>query len=1613
LEKLREFSLRAGKNQRSGSDLDEWLRKDACEGGIRNHPLMNRYKGISRMSVYAWPPVLTKFAQKSTFESVLAEVFGPTVDWDRARSLQAQWRSGDFSALPLVVPLPKASMPTAAGAYARSTQTIYLNQDWLATATSSEVNTVLLEELGHYLEHVLVGEEAPSDEGKLFAARILGTRTNDFALTQNDSGFVTISGQSVAVEMSTFSTANQTATFNTNTNSASPSSGSNGGGTNFFNGDFNSQKLGDSPGSFNAFPPPDEFTPGNHSNSGLPTVTLTVSPGSAAEDDATKLIYTFTRTGDTTSVLSVNFTIGGTATYIAPQLEFSDYTQAGATSFSTTAGTVDFFPGSSTTTVEIAPQFDTLIEPNETVALTLAPGTGYEIGNVGTVTGTILNDDYQSVLPPTESAPLNHEFLEVLAKNLVYQDWDNDAARLEGVLSQFRDKVNGFEYRLDQFNGASAIWGSNAPNFYAIGLVADGAPPILVTRGTNDLTDWLSNINENGVGFDQFYNYRIAIDQWLNSLGSRGYSQAYITGHSLGGALAQWFASYYTSFRQQPLAGVVTYNAPGISKLIQKGGEEFGTSAFRKNLVDDVTHYIANGDIVSLFGDDFIDGNISKFSRTDTWAHIPFSPHLDPLLIQELPENQRSRPEGFYSSLGINQLNSPIFNFYGHGYSSLQYAALQVLVSKIPALGPPLAKALSTRGSLNRNLDIARSLANLSVEISDLGIAGLELVQEAVIAIGNGGVAALEAIQNWGVDAWEAASNLTADAWRNAQGWTAATWQSTADFTANQWDALVGTLSGAIDTTFNFISSTVSNIFNTSVTVSLSQPSDTEVVISYQSVDGTAIAGQDYVAVSGTLVFAPGETEKKVPIQLINKGSIDEAKTFEFQLSDPQNIELVLDNKILVNIKPNEAPTLQNPIASQTAFINEYFFLVIPEDTFIDADLEAGDQLRYDVTLANGDPLPSWLTFDSDNGFLVGTPNPTDLDDLTLKVTATDQATRSVSTEFGVDISISPDDVIGPASASTASRFIGNRDNNIFSGSREADIFNLNAGGANIILGTLAQLNNDRVQGFTSDDVLLIEGDTLTTAEFSVTPESATLNFDTDGDGTVDYSILLEGDYRQNKLNVTPLDGLTKVSIISQEADINNAPSFTASNPDAVDEDSGPVTVTDWAAFDPGAGDTNQTATFIISSITNPDLFSVAPAIAADGTLTFTPADNQFGTSDFTVQVQDSGGTDNGGVDTSAEQTFTIAVNAVNDAPVFAEEIVDLVFEFDPAVGSKVYTASATDEDGDVLTYRFAAGNDHSSLAIDPTTGEITVADESFLGPATPGTEIPTSWTVQVSDQAGLQDTQKLNFSRLVQLNTVPPDEGDNIYNLFFKFDSVAKIANAGGIDLPYTPIEIGGINLGQIFDNGYYLRNNPDVARAVAAGAFKTSFEHFVQHGLFEGRDSNLFFDEQTYLATYDDVAIAVEKGTLASGYQHFLLHGHFEGREPGGLFFEESYLRTYPDVAQAVKASSFSSGFEHYVEYGRLEGRGRILSLYQENDYLRDNPDVAAAVELGTFANGFDHFVQFGAIEGRDPSIFFDNQGYLAANPDVANAVQLGAIPSGFVHYALYGAAEERTWI
>ncbi|MBI4660184.1 MAG: hypothetical protein HY735_15195 [Verrucomicrobia bacterium] len=117
---------------------------------------------------------------------------------------------------------------------------------------------------------------------------------------------------------------------------------------------------------------------------------------------------------------------------------------------------------------------------------------------------------------------------------------------------------------------------------------------------------------------------------------------------------------------------------------------------------------------------------------------------------------------------------------------------------------------------------------------------------------------------------------------------------------------------------------------------------------------------------------------------------------------------------------------------------------------------------------------------------------------------------------------------------------------------------------------------------------------------------------------------------------------------------VNDAPSFASGGTVTVNEDSGAYSAA-WASnISSGpANEADQTVHFTIDSNSNPALFSVPPAVAPNGTLTFTPAANANGSATVAVTIHDNGGTANGGADAGNTANLTITVNAVNDAPSF------------------------------------------------------------------------------------------------------------------------------------------------------------------------------------------------------------------------------------------------------------------------------------------------------------------------------------------------------------------------
>lgn len=129
--------------------------------------------------------------------------------------------------------------------------------------------------------------------------------------------------------------------------------------------------------------------------------------------------------------------------------------------------------------------------------------------------------------------------------------------------------------------------------------------------------------------------------------------------------------------------------------------------------------------------------------------------------------------------------------------------------------------------------------------------------------------------------------------------------------------------------------------------------------------------------------------------------------------------------------------------------------------------------------------------------------------------------------------------------------------------------------------------------------------------------------------------------------------------------------------------------------------------------------------------------------------------------------------------------------------------------------------------------------------------------------------------------------------------------------------------------------------------------------------------FDERFYLENNPDIA---ESGMGA--LYHYVAYGDREGRTPMAIFDPVFYRRSISGWTRHINA------LLHFTYVGRY-GRSMPSPWFDVNYYLANNKDVARA--------GIDplsHYLEWGGVEGRSPCQHFDGAYYLRKNPDIAEA-------------------------
>ena len=139
--------------------------------------------------------------------------------------------------------------------------------------------------------------------------------------------------------------------------------------------------------------------------------------------------------------------------------------------------------------------------------------------------------------------------------------------------------------------------------------------------------------------------------------------------------------------------------------------------------------------------------------------------------------------------------------------------------------------------------------------------------------------------------------------------------------------------------------------------VALSSPSNSVVTLKYETVDGTATAGEDYEETSGTLAFVPGTVANGISVPLVNDVVQEGEETFRLELFDPQNatFEGGVERLVVTGTIVDDDVTAQVSFGEATYEVNEGGTVSVT----VELSRDPGGEVRIPIALAPGEGLES------------------------------------------------------------------------------------------------------------------------------------------------------------------------------------------------------------------------------------------------------------------------------------------------------------------------------------------------------------------------------------------------------------------------------------------------------------------------------------------------------------------------------------------------------------------------------------------------------------------------------------------------------------------------------
>ncbi len=187
----------------------------------------------------------------------------------------------------------------------------------------------------------------------------------------------------------------------------------------------------------------------------------------------------------------------------------------------------------------------------------------------------------------------------------------------------------------------------------------------------------------------------------------------------------------------------------------------------------------------------------------------------------------------------------------------------------------------------------------------------------------------------------------------------------------------------------------------------------------------------------------------------------------------------------------------------------------------------------------------------------------------------------------------------------------------------------------------------------------------------------------------------------------------------------------------------------------------------------------------------------------------------------------------------------------------------------------------------------------------------------------------------------------------------------------------VDGYDYANVYNFEFYINKYKDLKETFGDDQY-AAFDHFLKHGMSEGRQAKANFIVGIYKDNYIDLRNAFGND-LPKYYRHYIKYGigekrvanyhvipvsKYEGIDYSPVYDGKYYVDKYADLKKAF-GNNYDKLIEHFVKYGMKECR-QAKSTFNVDIYKSNYEDLRKAFR-NDMPKYYMHFIKYGMKEGR----------------------------------------------